>query len=154
MDSTQTVDDGLRSFLDVFEQTLVTEENVIEENTKTIKGKVEVETLKQDTSSTTNYKDDWLQQILYLKSNLITSKESKIRVDSILEQLLKDDMLTHSQFQELSSISNLWREMGDLLSCYQVGLIIDKRRLIEILLIMYTVKQLSKDAILDVIIQL
>ena len=85
---------------------------------------------------------------------MITSKESKIRVDGILEQLLKDDMLTHSQFQELSSISNLWREMGDLLSCYQVGLIIDKRRLIEILLIMYTVKQLSKDVILDVIMQL
>ena len=50
-------------------------ENVIEENSKTIKEKFEVETLKQDTSTTTNYKDDWLRQILYRKSDLVTPKD-------------------------------------------------------------------------------
>ena len=98
MDSEQVVDDGLRNFLDVFEQTLETDEDIVKEKPKKIKRKIEKQTLKQDTSTTTSDGNDWLQQVVYLESNLITSKDSIIRVNGILERLLKEDMLTHSQF--------------------------------------------------------
>ena len=62
-----------------------------------------------------------------------------------------DGPLSYKKLDELKSIGNLWRELIELLSCYNIGIVANKRRIIEILLRLYTLKQLTIDLYLDMV---
>ena len=98
--------------------------------------------------------NNWLQQIIYVESNFKTSKSIQLRVDESMDRMRIEELLSFSEFEELKSVGKLWRELIELLSCYNIGIVANKRRIIEILLTLYTVKQLSIDIFLDTVLQL
>ena len=98
--------------------------------------------------------NNWLQQMFYVESNFKTSQNLQLRVDESLDRMRLDGLLSYTKLDELNSIGKLWRELIELLSCYNIGIVANKRRIIEILLTLYTLKQLSIDIFLDTILQL
>jgi hypothetical protein len=98
--------------------------------------------------------NNWLQQISYVELNLKTTKSLQLGVDESLDRMRKDGPLSFQKLDELKSIGNLWRELIELLSCYNIGIVANKRRRIEILLRLYILKQLSIDVYLNTVMQL
>ena len=98
--------------------------------------------------------NNWLQQISYVELNLKTTKSLQLGVDESLDRMRKDGPLSFQKLDELKSIGNLWRELIELLSCYNIGIVANKRRIIELLLRLYTLKQISIDVYLNTVLQL
>ena len=98
--------------------------------------------------------NNWLLQISYVELNLKTCKSLQLGVDESLDRMRMDGPLSYKKLDELRSISKLWRELIELLSCYNIGIVANKRRIIEILLRLYTLKQISTDIYLDTVLQL
>ena len=98
--------------------------------------------------------NNWLQQTLNIQAKLQKSHDLRILIDESIEKLRKDGLLTFIEYDKLRSIGNLWYELDEQIICYSLGTEDNKRRIIEILLSLYVLKQISNDLFLNTVMQL
>ena len=98
--------------------------------------------------------NNWLQQTLYVESKLQKSRDLRKIIDESLEKMRLDGLLTFIEYDQLRSIGNLWYELDEQIICYCMGTETNKRRIIEILLSLYALKQISNDLFLNTVMQL
>ena len=129
-------------------------ENEVKTKQETI-AEVQMPTVSfQQFNEVENVLNNWLQQALCVESNLQKSQNLKNVIDESLEKMRMDGLLTYIKYEELKSMGNLWYELDEQIICYCMGTESNKRRIIEILLEMYTLKQVSCDLFLNIIMQL
>ena len=98
--------------------------------------------------------NNWLQQILFIESTFKTSKSLQLQIDEALDKLRVDGLLSSNDFEELKAIGKLWYELVELTYCYYAGSISNKKRLIEVLLELYSLKQLTREVFVNTCVQL
>ena len=98
--------------------------------------------------------NSWLQQIVYIESVFKTSKNVQLQIHEVLDKMRADDLLSSNEFNELKEIGKLWHELVELIYCYYAGSVSNKRRIIELLLELYSSKQLTKEIFINTIEQL
>ena len=98
--------------------------------------------------------NSWLQQIVYIESVFKTSKNAQLQIHEVLDKMRADDLLSSNEFNELKEIGKLWHELVELIYCYYAGSVSNKKRIIELLLELYSSKQLTKEIFINTIEQL
>ena len=98
--------------------------------------------------------NNWLQQTLNIQAKLQKSHDLRILIEESIEKLREDGLLTFIEYDKLRSIGNLWYELDEQIICYSLGTEDNKRRIIEILLSLYVLKQISNDLFLNTVMQL
>ena len=98
--------------------------------------------------------NNWLQQTLHIQAKLQKSRDLRILIEESIEKLREDGLLTFIEYDKLRSIGNLWYELDEQIICYSLGTEDNKRRIIEILLSLYVLKQISNDLFLNTVMQL
>ena len=98
--------------------------------------------------------NNWLHQTLYIETKLQKSHDLRKLIDESIEKLRRDGLLTFIEYDQLHSIGNLWYELDEQIICYSIGTENNKRRIIEILLSLYALKQISSDLFLNTVMQL
>ena len=98
--------------------------------------------------------NSWLQQIVYIESVFKTSKNAQLQIHEVLDKMRAEDLLSSNEFNALKEIGNIWHELVQLIYCYYAGSISNKKRIIELLLELYSLKQLTKEIFINTIEQL
>ena len=98
--------------------------------------------------------NSWLQQIVYIESVFKTSKNAQLQIHDVLDKMRAEDLLSSNEFNELKEIGNLWHELVELIYCYYAGSVSNKKRIIELLLELYSLKQLTKEIFINTMEQL
>ena len=148
----------LLHFMNDFENELKTEEETtktLEEESEKVKRKKKIE--KEESLSLRGIEvilDNWLQQVLYVESGFTKSANLLDRINESLDRTRMDGFLSIIEFEELKSIGKLWYELFQLTSCYNMGVKESKRRIIEVLVTLYSLKQLNIVVFLDTCTQL
>ena len=121
--------------------------------TKIIKSSEHLKNIQQftDVESVLN---NWLQQTLYVESKLQKSHDLRKLIDESLEKLRADGLLSFIEHDQLRSIGNLWYELDEQIICYCIGNEGNKRRIIEILLSLYSLKQISNELFVNTVMQI
>ena len=91
---------------------------------------------------------------MHIQAKLQKSRDLRILIEESIEKLREDGLLTFIEYDKLRSIGNLWYELDEQIICYSLGTEDNKRRIIEILLSLYVLKQISNDLFLNTVMQL
>ena len=95
--------------------------------------------------------DNWLQRLCDIETRFKTCQR-KLRVDDVLDEMRR--FISPIEFEELKSIGRLWCELVEMIMTYNTGTVKNKRRIIEILITLYSLKQLSTEVLINTIILL
>ena len=98
--------------------------------------------------------NSWLQQIVYIESVFKTSKNAQLQIQEVLGKMQTEELLSSNEFNELKEIGNIWHELVELIYCYYAGSVSNKRRIIYLLLELYSLKQLTKEIFINTMEQL
>ena len=98
--------------------------------------------------------NSWLQQIVYIESVFKTSKNAQLQIHEVLDKMRAEDLLSSNEFNALKEIGNIWHELVQLIYCYYAGSVSNKRRIIYLLLELYSLKQLTKEIFINTMEQL
>ena len=98
--------------------------------------------------------NSWLQQIVYIESVFKTSKNAQLQIQEVLGKMQTEELLSSNEFNELKEIGNIWHELIELIYCYYAGSVNNKRRIIYLLLELYSLKQLTKEIFINTMEQL
>ena len=60
-----------------------------------------------------------------------------------------DGLLSSNEFDELTKVGKLWHELIELSYCYHTGSGSSKKRIIELLLELYSLKQITKEVFVN-----
>ena len=162
---TKMADDTLFKFLDEIEEKETTSEKKTKPKRKrkvTFKPEIEEQKVeKEEGKQITNIwsgveavLNNWFQQLLYIESVFKTSKSLQLQINEALERMKIDGLLSSNEFDELTKVGKLWHELIELSYCYHTGSGSSKKRIIELLLELYSLKQITKEVFVNTCIQL
>ena len=98
--------------------------------------------------------ENWTSRVLDAEAQQSKSKQYQHVVEEALRRQQRDGLLSHHDYIELIHITSLWRNPLNTTSCYTLGCVAVKRDIIDTLLELYTLKQLSKHTIVEVCLKL
>ena len=156
-------DDTLFKFLDEREETTSEKKTKPKRKRKvTFKAEIEEQKVeKEEGKQITNIwsgveavLNNWFQQLLYIESVFKTSKSLQLQINEALERMKLDGLLSSNEFDDLTKVGKLWHELIELSYCYHTGSDSSRKRIIELLLELYSLKQLTKEVFVNTCTQL
>ena len=124
--------------------------------------KEEGEIIPCSTSTTTIWNDityaldDWLQKISVLEDRQLQVTNLQDRINRMLQQIQQDGLISIYDFGTLNHIGRMWIDLINLISSHTTA-IMDKntkRLIIQKLLQLYSMQQISFELCTEIIIQL
>ena len=151
MEAEEEQENGLLQFLNEMESQLE------KENSKTEKKRKKVNKDENSGKKSKEFFDietvlnNWLQKVLYVESQLKSSKSLLSQLDESLERMKLDVFLTDIEYDELKYIGKLWEE---LIRMVHLGTKDNKRRILENLLTLFSLNQISREMFINTCLQL
>lgn len=102
----------------------------------------------------TNACESWSSKVLDAESNQSTSATFQQTIEDSLRRQQLDGFLCSQDLSELRYVAQLWTELLNASSCYALGCIFVKRKILTILLELYTLKQITNDLFIDACLKL
>ena len=84
----------------------------------------------------------------------VKAEEFRKRLEDSLHQQMHDGSITYLQYLDLKRIVDLWVRLASNLQVHFVGSRVGKREIIDILLELYNLKQMSYEELIDLIFTL
>ena len=96
----------------------------------------------------------WMCKILDAESRLEKTASFRENIEASLRRQQQDGFLNHQDIAELRHIADIWSDLMNYVSSYTVGCKFVKHGIIEGLLDLYTLRQISKRLLVEVCIKL
>lgn len=96
----------------------------------------------------------WLQRITLLENELRRNKNVQEHVIESLQRQLWDGLITSDEASELRTVIDLWTRLHASYSCKQLGAEYSDREIVEILLDLLTLDQISKSFVARIVLEL
>ena len=93
--------------------------------------------------------DNWIERILDAEARHSKTVNFYQRVEESLTRQQQDGLLSVNELAELRYIANLWRHLLHTSSYYTAGCNFLKKDIIELLLDLYSVRQITRGVFLD-----
>ena len=97
---------------------------------------------------------EWTQRLLDTEVQVSRTRDFHQLVTESLERQKLDGFLSDREVADLHFIAGLWTDLSQTFSCYTLGCDVQKRRLISIVLELYTLKQINRKLFLDICLTL
>lgn len=97
---------------------------------------------------------EWTQRLLDTEVQVSRTKDFHQLIMESLERQKLDGFLSDREVADLHFIAGLWTDLSQTFSCYTLGCDVQKRRLISIVLELYTLKQINRKLFLEICLTL
>ena len=98
--------------------------------------------------------DSWSQQLLDVEINIGKKDDLRENITRSLRRQVLDGLLTEQDLQELLYVGDLWINLYKTLLCYSAGAEFTDRDVLNHLLELFSLKQISKEFFIRVNLQL
>ena len=97
---------------------------------------------------------EWTQRLLDTEVQVSRTKDFHQLITESLQRQQLDGFLSDREVCDLRYVADLWTDLSQTLSCYTLGCDVQKRRLISIILELYTLKQINRKLFLEICLTL
>ena len=151
MEAVVEEENDLLQFLNQMDSQLEKENSKTEKKRKKGNKKENSEKKSKEVFDIETVLNNWLQKVLYVESQLKSSKILLSQLDESLERMKLDGFLTDIEYDELKYIRKLWEE---LIRMVHLGTKDNKRRIVENLLTLFSLNQIPREIFINTCLQL
>ena len=132
-------------------------DNLVKEEEEKGNGNVSTTTTITIWDDISNALDEWLRSISILEERQRKVNDLQERINRILQQVQQDGLISIYDFGTLTYIGRVWIDLINLVSSYNIGTIMSKdtkRLIVQHLMQLYNMQQISFKLLIDIIVQL